>query len=425
MNINTQPNLIFIDSLVADYQSILANIPPGTPVHQLDNNSHGLEQITEILASYRDLTALHIISHGSNGQLLLGSGVLNGDNLDQYKGLLSAWRLYLGVGANILLYGCMVAEDSQGEKFVKELATITGAWVAASDDLTGNPQLGGDAELEFTTGNIGHEQVELVAQLMGNYAGVLQDVTATITNDTIDGDTSNITALIADPGVDGGISLREAVIASNNTAGADQIILQDGQQHTLSISGTDNTAQAGDLDISDTVTITAATTNGATVDAAGIDRVFEVSSNGNLSLENLVVTGGNVGYGGGGGITLFNGGTLAISNSTITGNTATSGAAFLGGGGIHANNATVTVSNSTITGNTANYDGGGVLIQYGTLAISNSTITGNTANDDGGGIWADRTTVTVSNSTISSNTATADGGGVLIQYGTVAFNSST
>src|SRR5712664_3588621 len=43
------------------------------------------------------------------------------------------------------------------------------------------------------------------------------------TTDVADGDTSSISALIATPGPDGVISLREAIIAANNTAGADAI----------------------------------------------------------------------------------------------------------------------------------------------------------------------------------------------------------
>jgi len=45
------------------------------------------------------------------------------------------------------------------------------------------------------------------------------------TNDDVDGDTSSVAALEANPGGDGEISLREAVIATNNTGGADSVCL--------------------------------------------------------------------------------------------------------------------------------------------------------------------------------------------------------
>ncbi|MEZ5729494.1 MAG: hypothetical protein R3E48_16780 [Burkholderiaceae bacterium] len=49
------------------------------------------------------------------------------------------------------------------------------------------------------------------------------DVWVTTTSDTADGDTSSMDALLADRGADGRISLREAITATNNTAGANQI----------------------------------------------------------------------------------------------------------------------------------------------------------------------------------------------------------
>ena len=52
----------------------------------------------------------------------------------------------------------------------------------------------------------------------------------------------------------------------------------------------------------------------------------------------------------GGGI--LNGGTLTVSNSTLSGNSA-----GLDGGGIH-NGGTLTVSGSTLSGNSASYGGG-------------------------------------------------------------------
>jgi hypothetical protein len=73
-----------------------------------------------------------------------------------------------------------------------------------------------------------------------------------------------------------------------------------------------------------------------------------------------------------------NGGTLIITNSTITGNTA-----YSFGGGI-ANSGTLTVTNSTITGNAATgggyYGGYGGVHSSGTLTLARTLITGNTAS---------------------------------------------
>ena len=59
---------------------------------------------------------------------------------------------------------------------------------------------------------------------LGTAHGAPDTVTVTTTTDEVNGDTSSIANLISTPGGDG-ISLREAVIAANNTAGMDEIIL--------------------------------------------------------------------------------------------------------------------------------------------------------------------------------------------------------
>jgi uncharacterized protein YccT (UPF0319 family) len=105
------------------------------------------------------------------------------------------------------------------------------------------------------------------------------------------------------------------------------------------------------------------------------------------------------------------GGTLTVSTSTISGNSATDG------GGIY-NNAALTVVNSTISGNTASSTsgygelGGGIYNDFdGVATLSNSTISGNSAAALGGGLfnWG---TDTLSNVTIAANSSDQFGGGI-------------
>jgi methionine-rich copper-binding protein CopC len=73
---------------------------------------------------------------------------------------------------------------------------------------------------------------------------------------------------------------------------------------------------------------------------------------------------------------------VSISNFTIT-NCTTAGQ----GGGIYVyTDATLTINNCIIIKNTANTGGG--ILNFGTMAVYNSTVTGNTAVDRGGGIWS-------------------------------------
>jgi len=101
-----------------------------------------------------------------------------------------------------------------------------------------------------------------------------------------------------------------------------------------------------------------------------------------------------------------------ITNSTISGNTATSV-----GGGIY-NVGGLTISNSTISGNSATVDvtaSGGGIFNYGNLTIANSTISGNSASLGGGVTSTGGTpltpgTLNITNSTISGNSASEGGG---------------
>ncbi|MFX5046110.1 DUF4347 domain-containing protein, partial [Acinetobacter baumannii] len=59
----------------------------------------------------------------------------------------------LNPDGDLLLYGCEVAGDA-GQSFVTALAGISGADVAASNDLTGSSALGGNWTLETKVGSI-------------------------------------------------------------------------------------------------------------------------------------------------------------------------------------------------------------------------------------------------------------------------------
>src|SRR5207245_6948306 len=60
------------------------------------------------------------------------------------------------------------------------------------------------------------------------------------------------------------------------------------------------------------------------------------------------------------------------------------------GGGIYSVGGTVTLTDTTVSGNTTTVTGGGILNSGGTLRLTNSTVSGNIANT-GGGLFSDRT----------------------------------
>ena len=127
-----------------------------------------------------------------------------------------------------------------------------------------------------------------------------------------------------------------------------------------------------------------------------------ISNGGTLTLTNSTVS-GNIGSLGGG---IFIGGTATLSNSTVSGNNSRGN-----GGGIRSDG-TVTLSNSTVSGNTASVVGGGIR-STGTLTLTNSAVTGNSSGSGGGGITNNEGgTLTLTNSTVSGNSAGQAGGGI-------------
>ena len=147
-------NLLVIDTKVENNDSLAKGATVGTEVFILDSTQDGVEQITSILTNCSDLESLQIVSHGREAGLQLGSIELNSDNIETYSYLLQQWGKSLGERGDILLLGCSIAAGESGKTFVRRLGEITGADIAASDDLTGSAALGGDWELEFAIGEI-------------------------------------------------------------------------------------------------------------------------------------------------------------------------------------------------------------------------------------------------------------------------------
>ncbi|WP_414755713.1 DUF4347 domain-containing protein, partial [Anabaena sp. CCY 9910] len=190
-------SIVFIDTAVTDYESLIAGVKPGNQVFILDPNIDGVEQITRALQGW-EYNSVHIVSHGSQASLQLGSTWLNAANLDTYTTQLQQWRESLSTNAEILLYGCQVASGEQGMEFVRQLHLLTGANIAASQNLTGSAALGGDWQLQASIG-VSQPQPAFSTAAMTSYAGVLN-----LPNDTFDG----------------AISLRLDVPVSGATVGA-------------------------------------------------------------------------------------------------------------------------------------------------------------------------------------------------------------
>ncbi|WP_071518663.1 DUF4347 domain-containing protein [Geitlerinema sp. PCC 9228] len=470
-------SLALIDPSVENYQSLIAGMVPGTKAILLDRDRNGIQQIGEILENYRNLESIHIIAHGSPGCLYVGNSVLNRQTLPTYERNLQSWRDALAADADIFLYGCRIADTVRNESFLEQLAVLTNANIAATSSITGNAKQGGNWNFEVQIGNV-RSSLAISETTQQSYPGILDTITlnVNITTDESDGEANT----------GNGLSLRDAILTANNDPDNDYIIeLQGGETYNLSLSDTNDAesspdATVADLDIANSGNVTIRTSSGqATIDASNIgggserrDRVFQVLDNANLTLENVVVTGGEAPSDGnsstlpnseeGGGIRVNLQGELTLKNSTISGNSAVRGAGIFsdsnsnttfnnsevsdnrsglgggpGGGIFNDIYSTATFNNSTIANNTSNGSGGGIFNnENASASFTNSTIKDNATSfgGDGAGIFnGQNATATVSNSQISGNSATRDGGGIFndasatlsVSDSTVTGNSSS
>ena len=217
-------------------------------------------------------------------------------------------------------------------------------------------------------------------------------------------DTSSVATLIANDGGDG-ISLREAVLATNNQPGADIIEFDESMyDREIVLGGTE-------LEITDSVSIRTSADYKIFIQGNGASRVINfTAASGDLTLENLIIQGGNI-VGDGAGVRFGSSGILSVLESYIGGNTAGTPASAGDGAGIYALGSVVIVD-SMITSNQTYNDGrGGGIYVDGDLTMRSSQIRSNQAAE-GGGVYVTNGTHHVRNSSISENGFTKSGGGI-------------
>ncbi|HEY2415572.1 MAG TPA: choice-of-anchor Q domain-containing protein, partial [Pirellulaceae bacterium] len=224
------------------------------------------------------------------------------------------------------------------------------------------------------------------------------------------------------------LSLREAIGLANGSLGSNTITFApalNGQPILLSL---------GQLEISDSVTITGNGIDNTVIDGQQQSRVFDIlATSADVTFNELTVSSGRTDSQdeAGGGIRSFTNGQLTILNSVVSGNMTVGDDSP--GGGI-ASSGPLVILNSTIAGNQAfgiDSPGGGIFA-LDSLAVLSSTISDNSTaglNATGGGIYAGglARVTRVTNSTISGNSTigeNASGGGIFAA-GYVAVTNST
>ncbi|MEK0188461.1 DUF4347 domain-containing protein, partial [Microcoleus anatoxicus] len=302
--------IIFVDSSVQDYQSLIDNADRAQ-IFILNENLSAIEQITNALANQKDISAVHILSHGSEGSLKLGSDVLNRNDIEIFSTQLKQWGNAITENGDILLYGCDVAAGDTGKNFVKRLSEITGADIAASDNLTGNAAKGGDWDLEIAMGKI-EAAVPFNQEAMKAYDGVLLNYNVTVATDDGTGGTAN--------------TLSWAILQANNSVGVDDTITL---ATNVRLTGTPNQLINSNIAfIGGGFTVSGDVNNNGTNDAGDVRPFFVLS--GTVSFSDMSIAGGRAQGGngstatsGGGGGAAGMGGALFVYNGNVTINNVT------------------------------------------------------------------------------------------------------
>lgn len=252
------------------------------------------------------------------------------------------------------------------------------------DDNTGESlplDVDGDARVQYTTVDMGFDEVDICVAV-----GTAYTVTA--------GDEAELAL---------------AISCAN----------QNPDLNTLTLSGTYTfTSEDSSNNDSALPTITTPITiNGSAIieraDGSPNFRLFSVTSGGNLTLNQITLTGGNIGA-----IRVING-ALELRNSTLMNNEHSTN----DGGAIYAaDGATLVIQNSTLSANTSASRGGAIFAQGSTTTLINSTLSGNISAFGGGGIFTQSggSTLTLINTLIAGNRAGFDGAALYLNGGTTA-----
>ncbi len=155
---NELKQVVFIDTQVEDYQQLIRAFDKNTEIHLIQSNENGFDKINQTLKGYKNIDSLHIIGHGSAGQILFGDALLSNDTFNQYSKTLKSIGNNLSPSGDILFYGCNIASNERGLSLISKISEITKADIAASDDITGK---GGDWHLEKNIGIIETKNIQV------------------------------------------------------------------------------------------------------------------------------------------------------------------------------------------------------------------------------------------------------------------------
>ena len=165
--------LVIINSSVKDAQAIIDALGDNTDVLFLENGTDALDAINEYLdANGIKYDAIHIVSHGNAGYFVLNGEIIDAQSVANDPASWANIGKHLTSDGDIMIYGCNVAGNLDGQMLVSQIASLTGADVAASVDSTG---VNGNWDLEYSIGVIDHQFINV-----SDYQHMLASQTITV-----------------------------------------------------------------------------------------------------------------------------------------------------------------------------------------------------------------------------------------------------
>jgi Ca2+-binding RTX toxin-like protein len=420
MIINGSPTVNFVNSTITantvggnggGIYSILASATVELHNTIVAENMAGTSRTNNLQGAFSSLSSSNLIgyggsgglSNGTNGNILLGSGVSAGlAPLGDYGGLTKTHAL-LSTSPAIDAGSDLDALDSDD--------------MALATDQRGFQRIVDDPNM--TDGPAGTVDIGAF-----EYAA---PITVSTTADEDDGDYAA-----------GNLSLREALALADLLPGSDTItfapdLFANGPATiTLAYDGADTGSVPDELAIDSEVSIEGPGADLLAISGDDLTRVITVNSGVDATIRGMTIAGGYVTGSNGGGI--YNSGTLTLDRVVVSNNYS-----YQAGGGIYNNVGDLTIIDSSIESNDAaqgagifhyGNGGGGSLNLLNSAVLSNDTFYTVSGSNHGGGVFvysfgAPYASASFVNTTFSDNTAGYGGAVVINGSPTIDFVNST
>jgi len=191
--------LLVLDPAVEQPERLLAGLRPGIEVLCLADGGGAIDQIAVALAGRRGITALHVVSHGEPGALLLAGERIDLPLLAFRHAALRQVAAALLPGAPLLLYGCSIASGAAGGRLLEYLEDALGVPVAAAEGPVGDPACGGGWTLSRRDGGVA-PRLAFSDAVLADYPALLASFDLTAGDDTpaLSGGDDTVTASAVD-----------------------------------------------------------------------------------------------------------------------------------------------------------------------------------------------------------------------------------